>query len=361
MRKTKRNECGIGLDRCQIQSPAISKFGREILAGSPRQQRVWIDLAVQFWRAEGFPYPRLNDEEVAREFRRLERLDISNVFRRDRLYPSTIGLRLANAFHPQIWSIPARRHRCAPIDHFNNDSTLQKLLWRAATFWPNRRCWNGQCLRAMLRIYAGGRVSNFRPAVSRAIVARFSSAGQTVLDFSAGFGGRLLGCLTLNRQYIGVEPAKAQISGLRKMVDSLAHLSSAHISLHQQCAEDAMQRFSKSSVDLVFSSPPYFDVERYSTDKTQSYQRFKTYTAWKQGFLEPILAGSYRVLRPGGRLVVNVANTPTYPIAEDFERAAKRLFRSEASLRLLMHSRPLQRSAGMKAFRWEPVLVFRRN
>src|SRR5205807_2694325 len=137
---------------------------------SRERQNKWVSLAQNYWRDNGFPYPSLSQDDIELEFRRLSAVPADAVLRRRSLYPSTVGLRLANTFQPQIWSVPARNHRLAPVDHFNNDDTLRKLLLRAATFWPNRRCWNGQCLRGMLRIYAGGRVSNFRPAVARAII-----------------------------------------------------------------------------------------------------------------------------------------------------------------------------------------------
>jgi tRNA1(Val) A37 N6-methylase TrmN6 len=102
-----------------------------------------------------------------------------------------------------------------------------------------------------------------------------------VPNFSAGFGGRLLGCLTLKRQYVGIEPATAQMQGLRKMAKTLRDLTSTSVNLIEGCAEDVMPRLERRSVDLIFSSPPYFNLERYSSQPTQSYQRYPTYDSWK--------------------------------------------------------------------------------
>jgi DNA modification methylase len=119
-----------------------------------------------------------------------------------------------------------------------------------------------------------------------------------------------------------------------------------------------MPRLESESVDLVFSSPPYFNVERYCPENTQSFQRYRTYPAWKANFLQPVLAASHRILRRGGHLVVNVADTAHHAIAQDVEQIARTLFRRHRVLRLLMHSRPLQRSTGVAPYRWEPVLIF---
>lgn len=308
----------------------------------------------------GFPFPALDTDEVAREFRVLAGVRPEHVLRRRRLRPSTIGLRLANSFHPQIWSIPAQKHAATPLDHFHDDATLRKLLERAARFWPNRRCWNAQCLRAMFRIYAGGRVSNFRPTAARALIDRYSKPGQRVLDFSAGFGGRLLGCLTLDRSYLGIDPALAQVTGLRNMLGALQPHAAARARIVHACAEDAVPRLDPESVDLVFSSPPYFDIEKYGDDHSQSYRRHGTYDAWRGGFLRPVIEASHRALKPGGHLVVNVANTTEYAIAHDLEAIARALFGERRILHLLMHSRPVQRASGAYHYRSEPVLVFRK-
>jgi DNA modification methylase len=207
-------------------------------------------------------------------------------------------------------------------------------------------------------VYGGGRVSNFRPTAAKALVAKYSSEGDAVLDFSAGYGGRLLGCLTLDRQYIGIDPAVEQIRGLYRMAHSLRALSRTRISLVQACAEDFMPRLDPRCIDLVFSSPPYFNVEKYSTADNQSFRRYGTYDLWKERFLHAVIQSTYRVLRKGGFLVLNIANTPRHAIARDIARSIEKFFCLRETMQLVMHVRPLQRSRGLAPYRWEPVFIF---
>ena len=334
-------------------------FGRDVMSTSPRGRVRLLDTALEYWRGQGFPYPSLTAREMESEFLRVASARPDRIIREEEVHASTQGLRLANSFHPQMWDVPTRRHLLSPLDHFRDDATLRTVLQRAARFWPDRRCWNSQCVRSALRIYSGGRVSNFRPTAARAIISRFSRRGNTVLDFSAGYGGRLLGCLTLDRVYLGIEPAQAQVSGLRDMCSALRAYTSAYASVRRACAEEFMETLAPRSVDLVFSSPPYFNVERYSVEDSQSYCRYRSYQTWKDKFLEVILAASHRALRTGGYLVINVADTDRHPIAADLVTMSRALFRQHRLLKLLMHARPLQRSVG-DTFRWEPILVLKK-
>ena len=112
-----------------------------------------------------------------------------------RAMASTVGLRLANAYHPQMWEIP--RHGRSAVDCFLDDRRLRRTLEKAARFYPNRalleRAMSPQCLAIPASI-AGFKLSAGGRAV--ALYQRFSPEGGRLLDFSAGFGGRLLGQLT---------------------------------------------------------------------------------------------------------------------------------------------------------------------
>jgi SAM-dependent methyltransferase len=260
-----------------------------------------------------------------------------------------------------MWHVRSQRHCLAPIDYFNDDTCLRELLARAPRFWPNRRCWNGQCVRSLFRMYSGGRVANFRPLIARAIVDRFSVPGAKVLDFCAGFGGRLLGTLALDRHYVGIDACYLQVKGLKNMLKALNKISLGVAEVHHAAAEDFLIGVSPRSVDLVFSSPPFFKTELYSVDSIQSVQRYPNYREWADSFLRVIISEAYRIVRPGGFFVINVGNNRRLPLKMDTLRFAVPLFGAPRTLQMVMHSRPLQRSNGSQIFRCEPVFVFKKS
>jgi SAM-dependent methyltransferase len=247
---------------------------------------------------------------------------------------SNVGLRLANSFHPQMWSVRVSRYK-SPMDVFLDDRMLTHALERAWMLWPDRYGANEATLRRMLKTFPGAAsVSNFRPTAARNIVGSLSNDGEAVLDFSAGYGGRLLGALSLARHYIGIDPCTEQVAGLRKALTCLGHISrirgTAQI-LHG-CAEDLLPTMPSRSFDLIFSSPPYYDWERYSHEPTQSFQRYRTYEEWLERFMRPTIEESYRLLRRKGRLALNLSGRLRRPSPDEAHRISTRAgFRLEYS------------------------------
>ena len=337
----------------------LERFGRDILSLRPRSREKWVKRAFHFWRAHGFPFPRVDDGMIESDFSALSRVRTSDVIVGQVAQVNTVGLRLANAFHPQMWQIPCHGQSC--VDSFDNDDVLVKAIRKAYRFYPNRRCWNAQCIRSLMRFVHRSRVSNFRPSIARAIYDRYSSPEGSVLDFSAGFGGRLLGALTLDRHYVGVDPSSQQIRGLQEMTRRLRHVSRCRVTLMEDSAEDVLPRLPGDSFDLVFTSPPYYRTERYDHSDGQSWIRYTSYREWKKHFLATVIGHGCRVLRPGGYFLLNVQDTPEWPIASDAQGLFPRDFRSLSVLRYLLPAQPHDRSHSSQLYRWEPILVFKRE
>lgn len=340
-------------------TPNIESFtARDLEILPPEERDELVEQAIKYWRQKGFPFRQLNNVEIAHSYAKIFNSDTKKVLVGDKIRGSILGLDVVNSFHPQIWHAVRWGHLKSPIDHFNDDNTFRKLLVRSIKLWPDRKCWSGSTVRAMFRIYSGGRVSNFRPTVSKAIIEQFSIDGDTVLDFCAGFGGRLLGCLPLKRHYIGIDPSINQINSNKKMYAAIKPYAPCFATFYIGCAEEVMPRLPAASVDLIFTSPPYFKQEKYNKEANQSYLRYSDFELWKTSFLLPVIIQSERILKPGGFFVINIANIRNYRLADEFEKIAGNFFKLAAFYQLEMTVRPLHRKSGASKF--EPVFVFRK-
>ena len=64
--------------------------------------------------------------------------------------------------------------------------------------------------------------------------------------------------------------------------------------------------------DLVFTSPPYFIIERYSKDSTQSWQRYKKIDSWLNNFLFVTIDRAWPLLMKGGNYVMYIEDKKEY-------------------------------------------------
>lgn len=159
-----------------------------------------------------------------------------------------------------------------------------------------------------------GRLYNFPPNVAKALYNHFQA--KNVLDFCSGYAGRLLGFYTSNaKKYVGIDPNnKIPYSSI---VDKLKCLDEREkdIMFVNDCAEN-VDYTKLGTFDFIFTSPPYFDIEIYSDDKTQSCHKFPIFEEWLEKFLFTVLRKVIQVLESGGHLCINIKDTEKYSIVE---------------------------------------------
>ena len=190
---------------------------------------------------------------------------------------------------------------------------------------------------AAFRIGMGTQAAvNFPPLTAKYLYQRFTKhiKDQKVIniyDPSAGWGGRLLGALSIddrNIHYIGNDPNTenyiAEIGKTRyeymaeffnSKVPGAANAFWGHANSYDIFTtgseiihlEERFQKY-KGELDFVFTSPPYFDRERYSDDDTQSFKKFNNYASWRAGFLRPTLTTAYEYLRNDRWILWNIAD-----------------------------------------------------
>ncbi len=337
--------------------------GREISRLSSAEKEEYAERAFRFWRRAGFPYPRMTAREIQQAYLSFSRSN-APVFLRDRhIQWSPLGIGLANYFQPHMWFTKCERFRTSQ-EVFGSPVMLRECIRRAMELWTDRRPVSPNNLRRIISTFTNTkRVSNFRPSVARALYVRYSRDGDLIVDPAAGYGGRLLGCLPLRRRYLGIEPNPRSMAGMRSMVARLRKLApvTASVQLIKGCAEDILPRIKRQTAAVVICSPPYFARERYSTEATQSYLRYPSYGAWLTGFLDRLLKEAHRILRPGGYLTLNVANTESHSVEDDARSIAARYFRLHYTYRLRIGCVPYHRNGNRGGHRSEPLLVYQKR
>jgi DNA modification methylase len=110
----------------------------------------------------------------------------------------------------------------------------------------------------------------------------------------------------------------------------------------------------KETLDLCFTSPPYFDTEKYSNEDTQSYIKYSSSNEWINGYLKKTIQNCHWGLKKDGYLIINISNTPEYDFLErETIRLAKETgFQHSNTYHLILSS------ISGKGIKKEPVFIF---
>jgi hypothetical protein len=150
--------------------------------------------------------------------------------------------------------------------------------------------------------------TSFRPLNLTFILQLYNA--KSVLDFSAGWGDRLLACLATNIRYIGVDPNRLLHPKYKEMIEFFAQPKDRKkFTMIPATIQEAVLPAEK--VDLIFTSPPYFDMEVYSGEGKVNETNE---TDWFNNFLKVAIKKCKKQLNIGGHLVlvINQKNNEKY-------------------------------------------------
>ena len=320
-----------------------------------------VEEAFLKYRAKGFPHYFLTPEEKFKNLTQLRHYSHSNLIVDGNILQKMHGLSLAWSYFPHSWSVQCGSMK-TPLDVFNSDKDFRGAIAKHVMY--RSEIITDAAIRRAVRSYSGAQgVSNFRPTAAAAIYHAFlPTTGGSVWDMSSGFGGRLLGAIACDHvsRYVGTDPCTQTMTGLRTMARELGR-DGLEIELQEIGSENFLPDCNE--FDLCFSSPPYFDTEKYSNESTQSYLTFRNKEAWLCGFLGTTLDNCWCGLKPNGRLIINLANVTSYPtLEEDFVRmACSRGWRLERKLRYSLSRMMGTRRPEGDRFKYEPVFVFEKK
>jgi hypothetical protein len=136
-----------------------------------------------------------------------------------------------------------------------------------------------------------------------------NSAHTRVLDISAGWGDRLLGALSKNLEsYLAYDPNVSLQPGYKEMIDEFVTDDTEKEKYQVVAApfETAETNLRGKTFDLVFTSPPYFDLEVFTTEGEQSIVTHSTFDTWMVNFLFQSLYNAWNTLAADGNMVIHI-------------------------------------------------------
>jgi hypothetical protein len=159
--------------------------------------------------------------------------------------------------------------------------------------------------------------NNFRITVALTVIKMLKST--TWLDISAGWGDRLLTAILSKsiKFYCGVDPNSCLHPYYMEMIKAFNKSSSDYVML-----EDGFEtaKIPNKDYDLVFSSPPFFDLEVYSDASSNSFSKNSSEEEWFNNFLMPSIFKAISYLIPNGYLVLYMGESKKTNYINDMKR-----------------------------------------
>lgn len=152
-------------------------------------------------------------------------------------------------------------------------------------------------------------VSWFQPVLAAKIWSSIlqSAVRPTVWDPSSGFGARMLGFAAMfpDGTYIGCEPAiMTHVDNSVLAEELMKHLSDFAATVTKSGSEKMI--LNSETCDAVFTSPPFFDREKYFDEPGQCWRDHSTLESWKDRYVIPTLLNAETALKSGGRLALHL-------------------------------------------------------
>ena len=329
-----------------------------------------VDVIFNHYRKVGFPHYTITEQDKHLHMKKLMKFDHNTIIdfgensyvSKNVIIQTMHALRLAwTYFEPHFWNVPCGNAKMTPWEMFHDDDAFKKVLrktWIYHTKFEKNKFTENR-FRQCLKLYEGTQtVSNFRPTAAKYIYETYGGDG-VVWDMSTGWGGRLIGALSTSniKKYIGTDPSTVAYEGVCKIKEDFSYINK-EIELHKLGSE--VFKPEPNSLDLCFTSPPYFDTEKYSDEDTQSYVKYPSEKEWIDGFLYLTIENCYESLKKNGYLLLNIANTSKgKTIEEGTLRIAKDLgFVHEKTLQLSLST--LAKGGEGTGFKYEPIFVFKK-
>lgn len=165
---------------------------------------------------------------------------------------------------------------------------------------------------SVFQLYYGA-VNQFRPMIAKYIYCLLKPK-YGILDFSAGWGGRCLAAMSMGIPYIGIDSNEELGNTYKKMID--AYEPNANVNILIKKSEEV--DFSKYDYDLIFTSPPYFMIEKY--------KYMPVYTN-KEDFLEkffvPVVKNAWKYLRKSGHMALNMPEEMYLAIKDELPKTPR--------------------------------------
>tara|TARA_B100000809_G_C15131044_1_gene528427 strand:- start:1851 stop:2975 length:1125 start_codon:yes stop_codon:yes gene_type:complete len=340
-------------------------YTKEVYYANPEQT---IQEVYDLYRSVNLvPITYFSEEGLRKELKHFKRRGYNHVTENVQGLGNNAGASIGRFLFPNMMTAePKGRGSNSLRDRFLDERKLKRAIRICFEFRDSNKLVYPMALRTALELVTGENVTNFKAQHARSIVEQLCPAiWGRVYDYSMGYGGRLLGVSSsnMNYTYIGTDPNTETFAYLQYLNELLG---SSGVGNELYC--ETSQDFQPEDIDCAFSSPPYFNLEKYSDEPTQCMVQFSNLDEWFDGYAVQTMQNIYNGLNTGGIFATNIADYKTYGQKEPIlvvdrwiETAETLGFKHTNTIKMLLNTRPgvgNERKEGRQ--KWEGIYVFKK-
>ena len=210
----------------------------------------------EFLKERGWTHPSYPIDVLIRGITSWLRVQTDVMLNANISQPSTISL--MRHFHESFY-LSTHKDYCSVNSAF--EAGNHRILCNAAEYiWQKKNSCNiyGLINAITVRFKDFSMVGMFKPWVARAVYDKLLPNGGIIVDPCCGWGGRMLACIESEYEYRGSDINQMNIAANTKLADFVGN---NYIIKPKLLVKDATKSIDQG--DLLFTSPPYDDTERY--------------------------------------------------------------------------------------------------
>jgi len=308
----------INLSEALIGPEGIALSAEYIWSKSGSDREKLMDWVFNYYRAKGFPHLVLSGKDLIKQYNNLKKNKCDIINPKGEIKNSCcVGIDIIKHFCGDKFHKSKRggKNDKSLFEVFNDDDLFKRVLknrmgWCSTSETGTNRPYifainDKMVLQGIRSSGIGSTISHFKPVVAKYIYQKYCKSGDSVLDFSAGWGARLLGAISsdLGLFYYGIDPNTS------KELNIMAGFYSNTALTYDGVSEDTKLYESFPDVDFIMSCPSYFDMEVYdSNDPRQCYNKFSDYDKWLELYWKPTVKNCMSVMKDGAKFSYVVAS-----------------------------------------------------
>lgn len=202
-------------------------------------------------RRVGFPYYNYTKDRMIQDFNSLYK------YENNKYNPACkLGISIINNFHTSIYHCSCG-NKPSPYEAWQNDELLKKVI--ANRYIYQNDVEPSKVMQGFNIAKIAPKVTVFNPVLAKYLCKKYASNTNLIVDPFSGFSGRLLGCYTAGKQYIGFDIRQDVVDESNRIIEFL-HISNCKVYQEDLLKSNHTDNYSES---VMLTCPPYSEKETY--------------------------------------------------------------------------------------------------